>query len=565
MASASPPDAPGGATVATHSVGFKTKTAQGLANGAVNNFFDAAAAPINASSGGGVSSSFPEQSRVAADVLTKLQDLDPGEMSRVKNCFSAVLGEGRENIMNGFELRVVFSELGIYPSETELNLILRAYRNRVNLVTLTQYLRLYKKEFWINSIAAQATSESGAMQRERSSVAPDYKAFGSSGPFATAASAGGRDEDTLKAFVDLGGNADGSGEIAVSTLSDAIRGFELTIDIDAFIRTVDVHNSGMLDYVDFCALWSKPVKPLAESDDTHNTHRPQSVESLTSDMHQRMLFNPTTLSRNSSMAAYALRRRSQVSSQAQEQTSVPSQARCSSQVGLRSPLKNKRSSALGLNQRADSAGSGNRGGNGKTFKSIVSPPPTPITDEEHMLLVSMYLFPEQYESTFRRTLRFADSTGGDLFTYGSAGTTLNNSNSAYGEARSIPDVFRQKRLSRAAAPPPSSSSAMCNRSSSQTAARYPGDGGSGAKQRTPRRKRKNGGHAEGANTLAADFFSPKNHNVYRPPSPMILSMRNSTAHRNRLKRLDEQRRLHNSQTGERDSGVSAPTEAQHIA
>ncbi|TPP49216.1 hypothetical protein CGC20_4490 [Leishmania donovani] len=492
------------------------KMASPLAHGTASNYVlsDAAASP--AASPSHSAGAIPqEQSKMLAGMLAKLPELDLGEMSRVKSCFSAVLGEGRENIVNALELRVVLGELGLYPSETELNLILRAYRDRVNLVTLTQYLRLYKKE---------------------------AGAFGVGG---------GKDEDTLKAFVALGGEEDGSGEILASTLRDAIRGFGLTIDIDSMIRTVDVHHSGVLDYVDFCALWSQPTSTSSESGEAGGAgvsmgeallrgsvdnagsdayRRRSSDGSAMSDTHQRLMSLLAATPRLTSLAGGVLRRRSQTMAQAPEQASTSPRARRCSPGGTQfSQNTNSRATTAACGPRAGGTGNG-RGSDGATAcNSILTPPPTPITDEEHMLLVEMYLFPEKYK-TVRRAPRFAAASGGSPPAHGAAGReAAQHSGSLYQKRLSRPSVSGSRSRSRRQARGLGNTSggASAIRATSNTAGR--------------RCKSSAAGGADGGGA-AADFFPPKSSNVYRPPSPMILSMRNSTAYRNRLKRLEEQKR-----------------------
>ncbi|KAG5488133.1 hypothetical protein LSCM1_08200 [Leishmania martiniquensis] len=550
VASAAPVGLPsGGATpsATTSVVGFKPKTAQAPVHGTAGNggVHDTAAASGGASH---------EQWKVLAGILAKLPDLDLCEMSRVKSCFSAALGEGRENIMNGLELRVVFGELGLYPSEAELNLILSAYRGRVSLVTLTQYLRLYKKELWVNRAAAAAAAAAGRSDSLQMSSVPaiqrSYKAFSSSHHMAAAregrfAVGGGGDEDTLKAFVALGGSEDGGGEIAASTLRDAIRGFGLTIDIDALIRSVDVHHSGMLDYVDFCALWSQSASTSAELGDAGGAElaggaeggeearrasgdparvadyrRHSSFGSLMSDSHRRFLSLMANTPRRASLAAGALRRRSQVLTQQREQTSASPHARGSRRLPQSTSISGT---------AAACSGSVSGTGYGHSVRGVAAlkasaTPPTPITDEEHMTLVSMYLFPEQYESTARRVPHFAAAPHLGSVAPGAAGA----GGTAGGESMPYSGALHLKSLSR-----PSVAGARSRSSSRQTR----GVGGSLAAK-----KGNNGVDADGGNTLIADFFSPRNHNVYRPPSPMILSMRSTTAHRNRLKRLEQQRK-----------------------
>ncbi|KAG5512557.1 hypothetical protein GH5_08526 [Leishmania sp. Ghana 2012 LV757] len=568
MASAAPIDPVSGATAAAaatpsataNAVGFKPKSAQGPAHGMASNggLQDTA---------GAISATSQEQSKALAGMLAKLPDLDLSEMSRVKSCFSAVLGEGRENIVNGLELRVVFGELGLYPSEAELNLILRAYRDRVNLVTLTQYLRLYKKELWVNRAAAAAAAACRSDSLQISSVPAiqrSYKAFSGSRHMAAAreggfAAGGGVDEDTLKAFVALGGNEDGGGEIPAATLRDAIRGFGLTIDIDSMIRAVDVHRSGMLDYVDFCALWSQSAGTSSEAGDTGSTElaveekarhlsadtagadgyrRHSSFGSLMSDSHRRFLSMMANTPRRTSLAAGALRRRSQVLTQQREQASSPPHARGFSVGGRHVPRNTNSSSAAVTGGRQSSGvGDGNGVRGAALVKASVTPPPTPITDEEHMTLVTMYLFPDQLENTARRAPHFVAAPGNSSVVSGAAGAC----HPTGGESMPYSGALYQNRLSRSSATGARSRSCRQTRGTSAS------------------RKGRNGLDADGGNTLVTEFFSPKSHNVYRPPSPMILSMRSTTAHRNRLKRLEMQKRARKAQL---PPAAAAPTQQQ---
>lgn len=546
MASPDPLDCLSGAaaTAASHttanSVGFVPKMANPPAHGTANNcgLSDAASSPT-------VSPSYntgaipQEQSKMLAGMLAKLPELDLGEMSRVKSCFSAVLGEGRENIVNALELRVVLGELGLYPSEAELNLVLRAYRDRVNLVTLTRYLRLYKKEFWINHAAAAADG-AGAVRSAPLSAAPrSHQAFHISHPMVASRTGafgvgGGMDEDTLKAFIALGGGEDGSGEILASTLRDAIRGFGLTIDIDSMIRTVDVHHSGVLGYVDFCALWlqststssepgeaggagvfmGKPLQRESADNAGPDTYRRRSSHGSTmSDTRQRLMSLLATTPRLTSLSGGVLRRRSMT--QAPEQASTPSHARRCSPGGTHFfQNTNNRTVTPAYSPQAGGAGNGHGSDGAMACNSILTPPPTPITDEEHMLLVEMYLFPEKYK-TVRRAPRFAVDLGGGggcgSPVYGAAGREA---------ALHSSGPLHQKRLSR-----PSAS----------------GSGSRGRGRNQARGLGNTSGGADGGGAVA-DFFPPRSSNVYRPPSPMILSLRNSTAYRNRLKRLEEQKR-----------------------
>ncbi|KPI86139.1 hypothetical protein ABL78_4794 [Leptomonas seymouri] len=540
----------------------------------------------------------PERMAYLEATLAKLPELDLSEMARVKTCFASVLGEGRENIVSGLELRVVLGDLGLYPSEEELKLVLRAYRDRVNLVGLARYLQLYKKEFWLNQVAARSTAQ---QQPRRSINAPmtgtqsskkqlagahtsttgaaavagsfphTYTAFsGSSAP------PGGADDDTLRAFVALGGEEDGSGEISAATLRDAVRGFGLTIDIDAMIRNVDVHHSGMLDYVDFCALWAAPAEG-STTDSMGNALRQASadvehresvgghgVSPFSPDgISRRLLSVLLTPSHRSSVATDALRRRSLAQSGGYDAWTPQA---VSPHFGA---------AAGGAGGAAGGGGGGGGGGrppahgdrsegtgNGANTAVARAPVlsaalPAPISEDEHALLMRMFLFPEHFESSAsaspvatsdmagRRqgarftlpprtaqatTLGFAGAAGGGQLPVNGGSTAAGAQSGARHTTLALRN-HQAQRLSHAGGGGRARS--QSKRTGSNTHGRRGNNNGNGG----------NGsGEGDDGGDLAADFFSPKNQNVYRPPSPMLLSMRNSTAYRNRVKRLEEQKR-----------------------
>ncbi|KPA73745.1 hypothetical protein ABB37_09648 [Leptomonas pyrrhocoris] len=520
-----------------------------------------------------IASITPERLSYLQATLAKLPELDLSEMARVKECFAAVLGEGRENIVNGLELRVVLGDLGLYPSEEELEMVLRASRDRVNLVGLTRYLRLYKKEFWLNQVAAS----SSAQQQQRSSntaagttattgsanagvgvhlrrpfnganagstnavaaappvigVSHTYTAFSGS-----PARAGGRDDDTLRAFVALGGEEDGNGEIAAATLRDVVRGFGLTIDIDAMIRTVDVHHSGMLDYVDFCALWAAPAEGSSATSignalrqASADAEQRESIEGRGSNAaftpggsNRRMLSMLRSPSLWSNMSTGSPLRRSRLLSLGNDvgmSGSTSPRLGAAGAGGGRLPISG---------DRADGAvNAANAAHNTVTTCApvLTAALPAPISEEEHALLVRMFLFPDQFESDaagrrgggarFMLPPRSPEAGAGHNSTFAGA------VNAATASARLA---------------------SLSQRSHSQLRLSRPRKSGTNAGGRKTKFSQRNSGNGSGDNNgddLTADFFSPKNQNVYRPPSPMLLSMRNSTAHRNRVKRLEEQK------------------------
>ena len=64
-------------------------------------------------------------------------------------------------------------------------------------------------------------------------------------------------EDTLDAFVSLGGEQDGSGHVNADRLIDIVKNeFQMTIDIEQLIREIDDDGSGQIEYEEFMALLS---------------------------------------------------------------------------------------------------------------------------------------------------------------------------------------------------------------------------------------------------------------------------------------------------------------------
>ena len=62
-------------------------------------------------------------------------------------------------------------------------------------------------------------------------------------------------EDTLDAFVSMGGEQDGSGNINASLLIDIVKNqFQMTIDIESLIKEIDEDGSGKIDYEEFMQL-----------------------------------------------------------------------------------------------------------------------------------------------------------------------------------------------------------------------------------------------------------------------------------------------------------------------
>ena len=63
------------------------------------------------------------------------------------------------------------------------------------------------------------------------------------------------EEDTLDAFVSLGGEMGGGGIVDASKLIDIIKNqFEMTIDIEKLIEEIDDDGSGEIEYEEFKSL-----------------------------------------------------------------------------------------------------------------------------------------------------------------------------------------------------------------------------------------------------------------------------------------------------------------------
>eukprot|EP01012_Entosiphon_sulcatum_P001569 TRINITY_DN1029_c0_g1_i1.p1 TRINITY_DN1029_c0_g1~~TRINITY_DN1029_c0_g1_i1.p1 ORF type:complete len:436 (-),score=83.86 TRINITY_DN1029_c0_g1_i1:8-1264(-) len=62
------------------------------------------------------------------------------------------------------------------------------------------------------------------------------------------------DTDTGDAFVALGGNRDKSGQVDANQLREAVRLFELTIDIEKLLSDVDSDGSGLIEFSEFASM-----------------------------------------------------------------------------------------------------------------------------------------------------------------------------------------------------------------------------------------------------------------------------------------------------------------------
>jgi|UniRef100_A0A7S1T5S9 calmodulin len=65
------------------------------------------------------------------------------------------------------------------------------------------------------------------------------------------------DNDTVAAFIAMGGNEDRSGEVSVEKLMAVVEDFELAIDLPRLLQDVDKDKSGKIDFNEFKLLMSK--------------------------------------------------------------------------------------------------------------------------------------------------------------------------------------------------------------------------------------------------------------------------------------------------------------------
>lgn len=160
-------------------------------------------------------------------------ELNLEETTRVRSIFFAFVRE--EYVTTKFELRVLLSELGLYPSSEEIAFVLNSFENKMSFTNVCHYLRFYKKKFQVSA-------------RQRNAEHSET-------------TAGDEGEDTLRAFVSLGGNEDGTGCVSLDVLRQVCHNFDLTIDIDAMLSDiVDIENQTTLSYAEFCSMWRSKLQ-----------------------------------------------------------------------------------------------------------------------------------------------------------------------------------------------------------------------------------------------------------------------------------------------------------------
>lgn len=73
------------------------------------------------------------------------------------------------------------------------------------------------------------------------------------------------EEDTLDAFVAVGGNMDKSGQVIADSLIRIIKDFQMTINIEQLIKEVDTDNSGLIEYGEFESMLSQEQQNTKDS------------------------------------------------------------------------------------------------------------------------------------------------------------------------------------------------------------------------------------------------------------------------------------------------------------
>lgn len=439
---------------------------------------------------------------------SSLEELSKDEEDTVRSLFSSIVKEG-EHISNSFDLRVLLGDCGLYPPEEELALLLTANLNRIGLNGLFRYLQFYKKEYQIDLLfhKAQAEAQREAPQKDgmQAFTFSPCGGGGGGGQDDSALSVAERvhlhrgigDEDTLLAFVALGGGEDGSGEVSASKITDMIRDFNLTVDLASVIDAIDVHHSGALDYYDFCQVVCGSGGARRGMGDRGSF----SALDAASPMHGLFTGNTTPPGGRAGTMVNGINLDDVPESHRQILSTLASGRRESS---LWRTIRQSRASIAALNYAAKTAAAtgvppalvgapGTGSAPAKTVRTLESPLHTqPISEEEHKVLLYYFLYPEEYarqvaamQSANQRRLKF--SSGND--TGGAAGTTQRRSTAHNGGS---------------------------------------GTGGAaGSRSASASGKRRRG--------AAADDDDEDDPNAYRPPSPMILSQRNTTRYRNENK------------------------------
>eukprot|EP00695_Tsukubamonas_globosa_P002743 TRINITY_DN3939_c0_g1_i1.p1 TRINITY_DN3939_c0_g1~~TRINITY_DN3939_c0_g1_i1.p1 ORF type:complete len:152 (-),score=12.46 TRINITY_DN3939_c0_g1_i1:73-528(-) len=145
--------------------------------------------------------------------------LTPEEIEKCREAFDRFDADGSGSI-DMIELRSTLQALGQNPTEEDLfQMISEVDDNGSQTIEFSEFLKVIESQ-----------------KRKYSAHAGD-------------------DQDTIDAFVALGGNPDKSGSIGLDRLRRTCKDFGLTIDIEQLIHELDSNENGTIDFQEFAQLW----------------------------------------------------------------------------------------------------------------------------------------------------------------------------------------------------------------------------------------------------------------------------------------------------------------------
>ncbi|KAH9577710.1 hypothetical protein LSM04_000298 [Trypanosoma melophagium] len=403
-----------------------------------------------------------------------MPELNLDETLRIRSVFFDLIHD--EYINNTFGLRVVLAELGLYPTEEELQLLLDAHESKVNVTHLSNYLRFYKREYQLVERARRReTRESGG-----GVFSPEER------------------DDTLRAFVALGGREGGGGAVAVADLRRVCRSFGLAVDVDAMARDAGGDAEGRaVDFAAFTALW----RPAGDGAFTR---------SGSADRHPSRSDATATAYAN---AFSGVRRRS-VTREFSDAYKFP-------QIAGASTL---------TSGAANSIMNVNIGGNNDNINCYnYANSYNPMSEEEHMQALRQYLYPEKSGT--------------------SLGASSVNATNASGNAVTLPSNIRRKLGRNMSAQQSQYTNPQGEMERRRSVAGMRDEVGGIAV-------------AGGIGGVDEDGAVPTAGGGFRAPSPMVLSLRNSAAYKRRLLAFTQRNRakpkISRSPSGWAHTGSVAP-------
>lgn len=146
--------------------------------------------------------------------LQLLMNLGEDDIETCQKAFSD-LDEDGLGAIRAQDLKIALERIGFNPSENDLyKMISEVDEHNTGLIKFSDFLTIYHKHKYAN-------------------IEDD-------------------DQDTVDAFVAMGGNADKTGKVDADMLIKVIKTeFELTIDIESLIREIDKDHSGEIEFDEF--------------------------------------------------------------------------------------------------------------------------------------------------------------------------------------------------------------------------------------------------------------------------------------------------------------------------